>query len=168
MPISNPALRGPSARPAPAVRRVSPLAALLVLVAVGCSGSDAPLAPVEGTVTRNGRPVAHAQVTFMADDDTRGPRATGITDEAGRFRLATDDGKDGAPVGRHRVCVIDTTVTAERFGMVAKRLAPDKAAPVKPAGKSTPIPSAYGRPAETPLRAEVRAGASQTIDFQIP
>ncbi|MBP3955779.1 carboxypeptidase regulatory-like domain-containing protein [Gemmata sp. G18] len=167
MSTSNPAPRGSRSRSAQAVRRVSPLAALLVLLAGGCSSSDTPLAPVEGTITRNGRPVAHAQVTFMVDDDGRGPRATGVTDEAGRFRLATDDGKDGCPVGRHRVCVIDTTVTAERFGMVAKRLAPDKAAPVKPAGKSTPIPPAYGRPAETPLRAEVRAGA-QTIDFQVP
>ncbi|VTR94712.1 Uncharacterized protein OS=Planctomyces maris DSM 8797 GN=PM8797T_26895 PE=4 SV=1 [Gemmata massiliana] len=145
------------------------VAVLFVVTAVGgCSGTEAPLAPVEGTVTRGGRPVAHAQVIFMADGDSKGPRAMGITDESGHFRLTLDDGKDGAPVGHHRVCVVDTTAAAERFGMAAKRLAPDKALLTKPVGKSTPIPATYGRPEETPLRADVRAGGSQTIDFQIP
>jgi hypothetical protein len=143
--------------------------ACAIVAACGCSGPGVTFAPVEGALTRNGRPVPNAQVIFLADD-TQGPRATGVTDDAGRFQLTADDGTVGAPVGRHRVCVIDATVTAERFGLVAKQHAPEaaaKLAPPKSTTKGPPIPPEYGRPAETPLRAEVRPGA-QTIDLQIP
>ena len=153
------------------VARASWPAALLVAVAAGCAREpEIRFAPVEGTVTRNGKPVPRAQVVFLADGDTHGPRATGVTDDAGRYRLTADDGQNGAPVGRHRVCVIDTTLVAERLGLVAQHL-PNKAAEKAPVpkviGKPTGIPAGYGRPAETPLRAEVKP-EPQTIDFQIP
>jgi len=148
-------------------RRGAWLGALVLAAACGCSGPGITFAPVEGTVTRNGRPVPHAQVIFFADGDSRGPRAVGVTDEAGRFRLAADDGTDGAPVGSHRVCVIDASGLA---GLVSRH-APEtgKKPPASvPRGKTVPIPPQYARPTETPLRAEVRPGAAQTIDFQIP
>lgn len=139
--------------------------ATVLVSACGCS-ADIPFAPVEGTVTRNGKPVPHAQVIFYADEDSRGPRATGVTDEAGHFRLAADDGRDGAPVGRHRVCVVDTTLLAEKIGLAAKHTeANGKGATSKKA--KVAIPPEYGRPGETPLRAEVKPGA-QTIDLQVP
>lgn len=143
-------------------------AALLLVLTAGCGGPTVTFAPVEGTLTRNGRPVARAQVIFYADAANGGPRVTGVTDDAGVFRLTADDGRAGAPVGSHRVCVIDTNVLAERLGLVAKR-APDAGkAPAHNAGaKAPPIPPEYGRPAETPLRVEVRPGP-QTIDLQIP
>ncbi|HEY1187423.1 MAG TPA: hypothetical protein VGE74_07175 [Gemmata sp.] len=152
--------------PGPAALRV--LGAALLL-ATGCGGPTVAFAPVEGTVTRHGRPVARAQVIFYAEAENGGPRAIGITDDAGRFRLAADDGRTGAPVGRHRVCVIDTSVMTERLAGLAKRSGPAaaKAPPSPVAGKGVPLPPEYGRPGETPLRAEVRPGA-QTIDFQIP
>jgi hypothetical protein len=149
--------------------RTAQLSVFLLVAACGCSKSGVTFAPVEGTVTCNGRPVSYAQVIFVVDEDNRGPRAVGITDEAGHFRLATDDGKDGAPVGRHRVCVIDTSAMAEKLGKFVKH-APEVpgrgVAPKKAVGKAA-IPPEYGRPAGTPLRAEVRPGA-QTIDFQVP
>ncbi|MBN9119614.1 MAG: carboxypeptidase regulatory-like domain-containing protein [Planctomycetes bacterium] len=159
MPTSDPSARRPALR-----------GAVLLVIACGCSGPNITFAPVEGTVTRNGKPLPRAQVIFYADEESGGPRATGLTDEAGKFRLATDDGKEGAPVGRHRVCVLDTNAAAERLGLLAKHGPPDgagKGVQPKAAGKSAPVPPEYGRPAETPLRAEVRPGP-QTLNFQIP
>ncbi len=151
--------------------RALTLACWVLLVTVcGCSAPETPFAPVEGTVTRNGRPVPHAQVIFFAEEDGHGPRSTAITDEAGHFRLAADDGRDGAPVGHHRVCVVDTAVVTERFGLAAKHASHEfsaKAATAKKATGKATIPPVYGRPADTPLRAEVRSG-SQTIDVQLP
>ena len=156
--------------PARAAAR-TPWAAAVLIAACGCSGPTVTFAPVEGTVTRDGRPLARVQVIFLADGDSHGPRATGITDDAGRFRLTTDDGKTGAPVGRHRVCVIDATTAAERLGRIANGIPhgePGKESRAKtPAGKTSAVPPAYGRAEETPFRAEVRPGA-QIIDFRIP
>ena len=33
--------------------------------------------------------------------------SAGFTDESGHYRLRTDNGDDGAVVGKHRVCVVD-------------------------------------------------------------
>ncbi|VTR92767.1 Uncharacterized protein OS=Blastopirellula marina DSM 3645 GN=DSM3645_16785 PE=4 SV=1 [Gemmata massiliana] len=147
------------------------LGALLSAIVCGCSGSDTTLAPVEGTVTRNGRPVPHAQVIFVAEGGTRGPRASGVTDGTGRFRLTTDDGKDGAPIGHHRVCVIDASTVIEKMGVLSKQPTPTpetiaKLASTKSTNKGSSIPAQYGRPTDTPLRIEVRPG-SQAIELQV-
>lgn len=151
---------------------------LLLLVAGACGCGRGPeFAPVEGAITRGGRPLTKVEVLFYADGDTRGPLAAGLTDDQGRYRLRTETGADGAVVGRYRVCVNDRSVMPG-FGMpipvapgVAKSLPPEIAKPHKQAdGKkaATPrIPPQYSRFAETPLRAEVTPGGS-TIDLQIP
>ena len=68
--------------------RVVLLGGLLVLFAAagGCQRrSTWDLASVEGTITKDGRPLSDIQVVFLADSDTdtKGPRSTGITDDAG-------------------------------------------------------------------------------------
>jgi hypothetical protein len=141
-------------------RRAVVIGGLMVLASVstGCQGEPKwNLAPVEGTVTWDGRPLANMQVVFLADSDagTVGPRASGVTDAAGHYRLRTDNGDDGAVVGKHRVCVIDWQATPE----------------TPPEQKR--VPPGYERFLETPLRAEVRPVASgdsrlQAIDFQVP
>jgi len=58
---------------------------VLFLVGCGGGGSNQPtLAPVKGTVTYNGAPVAGATVTFMPD---KGPLAIGVTGLNGEFKL---------------------------------------------------------------------------------
>src|SRR5581483_8268674 len=92
------------------------LLSALAVTASGC-GPKFTYVPVEGTVTKNGRPLANVEVVFLADPDaaTEGPRATGRTDEAGHYRLRTDHGDDGAVAGTHRVLVLDLEAVRNTF-----------------------------------------------------
>jgi len=70
-------------------------------VIAGCDRGLA-LAPAEGTVTLDGRPVAEAGVFFTPIEG--GPSATGSTDAAGHFKLRSAN-REGAMVGEHRVTI---------------------------------------------------------------
>jgi hypothetical protein len=79
------------------------LLASCVLLA-GCSGSGRPaLAPVRGTVTYKGKPVAGATVVFLCEGAPR--LAVGTTDEGGEYHLTTYEPDDGAMIGQHVVTV---------------------------------------------------------------
>jgi hypothetical protein len=108
------------------------------------------LAPVEGTVTKDGRPLADIEVIFWVDVETgtRGPRASGFTDESGHYRLRTDAGDWGAALGRYRVCLVDPQ--AEPDTLAEKRR----------------VSSRYERFNETPLQVEVHPG-QQVIDLEV-
>src|SRR5262245_13366194 len=97
---------------------------LLALLAASAGCQRGPmwnLAPVEGTVTKGGRPLRGIEVVFLPDADKQGPRASGLTDEAGHYRLRTDAGDDGAAVCTHRVCLHDThRVALQSFGRLRK------------------------------------------------
>src|SRR5262245_51469786 len=98
--------------------RVVLVCSLLALGALsgGCHRSQAwNLAPVEGTVTKGGRPLQGVEVVFLADSDadTMGPRAAGRTDEAGRYRLRSDIGEDGVVVGKYRVLILAPEVASK-------------------------------------------------------
>ncbi len=56
---------------------------------VGCGGPR--IAPVEGTVTLDGKGLDKIYVEFWPQSE--GPRSFGQTDEQGHFELKTDDGK---------------------------------------------------------------------------
>src|SRR5262249_32886641 len=117
-------------------------------------------------------------VEFHPEPGTPGPRSTSeTTDEAGRYRLHSTRGGDGAVVGSHRVCVLDTHSAGRRFALLFRGRLPKEAGnsrgglgklaglPEEGLG-SPPWPPRYGRPNETPLRAEVRPGA-QVIDLEL-
>ena len=155
------------------------LAALAVTIS-GCGRTEFAFHPVEGTVTKGGRPLRNIDVIFLADSEagTVGPRASGTTDEAGHYRLRTDRGDDGAVAGKHVILVLDPVVARRRMersfrGPQPKDAARPSSQNVKhlPAPRKTPadaprIPSSYGRINETPLRAEVRPG-EQVIDLEV-
>jgi hypothetical protein len=87
------------------------LLASCVLLA-GCSGSGRPaLAPVRGTVTYKGQPVAGAAVVFLCDGAPR--LAVGTTDERGEYQLTTYEPNDGAMIGNHVVTVKKKNAGAE-------------------------------------------------------
>lgn len=77
-------------------------AAAMVATMTGCGRSDLPeLAPVEGTVTLNGEPLAGVLVSFYP---TSGGRpGTGETDEEGHYELTYLYGEEGTKVGQSRV-----------------------------------------------------------------
>ena len=86
------------------MRPLCSFAALLTgLTIVGCGAekTSVQLAPAEGTVTYQGRPLADATVLFAPE---KGPIATGVTDLEGHFTLATGS-RRGAAVGTSKVAI---------------------------------------------------------------
>jgi hypothetical protein len=83
------------------------LLGLALLTALGCGGKS--FAPVSGTVTLDGQPLAGATVSFqpIAPEGSAeaGPGSNGKTNDKGEFTLAGDKGQKGALVGRHRVII---------------------------------------------------------------
>lgn len=101
----------------------------LAISTLGCSGSSNPVAPVNGVVTLNGKPVADMVVTFtpvpgktasVGDENTPGKSATGNTDAEGKFTLSTYERNDGALVGEHKVTVFGTGPDPTPPGSVPK------------------------------------------------
>src|SRR5262245_56633079 len=94
--------------------RVVLLCGLLIFASAagGCRrGSGWSLIPVEGTATKNGRPLQGVEVVFLAETeaDTMGPpRSAGRTDAAGHYRLRNDNGDDGVVAGKYRVLILDS------------------------------------------------------------
>lgn len=73
-----------------------------LLVAAGCS-SGIRLAEVEGTVTKGGDIQPKLWVQFRPKEGGR--LAEGRTNEAGHYKLDYSRGREGAPLGLHRVLV---------------------------------------------------------------
>jgi hypothetical protein len=121
---------------------------------------------VEGTVTKGGRPLADLRVVFLADAEagTQGPRASGITDQAGHYELRTDAGDRGAVVGRYRICLHIPLREEEDLSPQAKR--PKAGAAKPPASEAAQLPPTYSSFANTPLRVEVQPEA-QVIDLEV-
>jgi hypothetical protein len=143
--------------------------ALVALVlTTGCQSKPKfTFAPVEGTVTREGKPLPGVVVVFWGDTDATvgAPHSSGPTDDNGHYRLHTDQGESGAVPGPYRVCILDRNELMNRVisrNPAMARLAKD-AAP--PAGND--IPPGYTRRAETPLRAQVQPVGEQVIDLEV-
>jgi hypothetical protein len=143
---------------------------LLASLAIASAGCGPKPAPVEGTVTKDGKPLAGVIVEFHADPDfgIRGPRSTSEpTNEAGHFRMRTDAGHDGVAVGHWRVCLLDTKAIGAAFGGFQIRKGDENPLPkgLKAAAPSR-LPPKYGSLKDTPLRIEVQSG-SQVIDLEV-
>lgn len=78
-------------------------AAVTMLLTGGCS-SKIRLAEVGGTVTKGGRPLPKAWVRFAPAEGGR--PAEGRTNGDGRYSLDYSRGRQGAPLGKHRVMVM--------------------------------------------------------------
>jgi hypothetical protein len=96
---------------------------LLAGVALAGCGPRVKLVPVEGTVKINGKPAANISIQFMPDamQGGKGPTSFGTTDAAGKFRLQTNDGQEGAVVGPHRVVLTDLDEERPPQGREAKK-----------------------------------------------
>ncbi len=138
--------------------RAAHVALLLALGLVCGCGPREQRGAVEGTVRRNGRPLADVLVTFLPDPDegNKGRRSAGTTDAQGKYRLRGEDGRDGAAAGSYRVVVEDLAIYSaprDADGTLLRR-PPER------------FPSRFGDALRTPLRREVRAG-EQTLDIEL-
>ena len=72
-------------------------------------------------VKLEGAPVANVFVQFVPEDpEEQGPISRGMTDSKGHFRLATEDDRDGAVIGKHRILVFaGRTESGGRMGSAA-------------------------------------------------
>ena len=73
---------------------------------LGCGGKYK-MAPVTGTITLDGNPLADATVSFTPQAvGTESPASTGKTDQAGKYSLSlVSDETSGAVVGMHQVVI---------------------------------------------------------------
>lgn len=119
----------------PRIRRViAPMCFLLA--AIGCN-REIPYGSVEGVVTFEGKPVEDAEVIFMPDPGkgTSGPRSVALTDKNGHYRIASDLGRDGTPVGFHVVQINDIAAMGRQHTHTAGQVPP--VAPI-PEGNAVP------------------------------
>jgi hypothetical protein len=144
------------------IRRGGPalLTLLAFLAASGCNRGPA-LAPVEGTVRMNGRPLANVQVEFWPE--ASGARSTGLTDKDGRYQLTYDGKQAGAAVGPHRVLLYDLQVYGENPLPRGGRR--NKDADVTPV-RASRFPASYSDSVKTPLKREVGASPN-VIDLEV-
>lgn len=146
-----------------------PFAALLSLLLTGCGDTDWPAtAPVSGTVTWNGKPIANVHLSFRSPGAPR--FGSGTTDLAGKYSLTTFQPNDGAIIGEHRVAVRMVATPSSEQGPLPDFK--DTAAFMKAAQaaekpvKNPAVPPRFGSPATTPLRATVKPG-DNVIDFDL-
>jgi hypothetical protein len=123
------------------------LIALLAAAAIpaGCTSRPPELAPVSGRVTFAGAPVAGSVIVFSPDVESGcyGPCASAETGPDGRYTLATN-GQSGATPGWHRVTIATLVAHSGRR-----------------------LPDRFRDPNLSRLRAEVRPGRDNPLDFQL-
>ena len=139
-------MRRPLTKPSAAPPRGAAVAPWFVLAlglaaAAGCGEAPPEVAPVAGVVLLDGEPAAGIEVRFLpVRDEGEPPRAisSGITDDAGRFELVyrdTDDRRDGAAVGPHKVLLRDWAAEEARDPSVA----PERIGPAYTSAARTPL-----------------------------
>ena len=131
------------------------LAAFVALLIAGC-GDEYPLAPVSGTITLNGKPLADAHVSFepmgKGKDLKAGPGSYCRTDQDGRFTLKTLHGDDGAVVGEHRVLIRAIRAGTNRNGQFL-------------VGRPEIVPARYNSKSE--LTFDVPSDGTDAADFRL-
>jgi len=147
------------------------LLALLVVLSTGCGPKGPPtfdVAPVKGTVTMQGQPLADADVTFYFDGTP--PQgyigSTAKTDSAGKYELITNAQK-GAPPGSYKVTV---SRFVDKSGNVPKN-DPEAGSDVEQMLQSgvltQSVPPTFSDREQTQKTAEVVAGKENVVDITI-
>jgi hypothetical protein len=136
-------------------RRLSLVSPLLILpVAVflsGCGSGRVALAPVRGTVTLDGKPLAKGTITF----ETSGKRpATGKIVNGEIVEMTTYETGDGVPLGTHKVAIWSSE---EAASAVVANPGEGKIGANYMSGKSL-LPALYNDPNTSGLVAEIKPG----------
>jgi hypothetical protein len=124
-----------------------------IALLMGCQNAAGPgLVPVTGTVHLDGKPLAHALVTFIPDGDTRGVGSEAVTNESGEFKLRSRRSGDGAVAGTYRV-----TISKRLMPDGSEPVGEDKNSPITSAARET-LPATYSSRQKTTLTARVTEG----------
>ena len=125
-----------------------PILFLLLGALFGCGSKDPfPLAPVQGTVSYQGKPLELGRVVFIPAKGTPGPQAVGKIEPDGSFRMSTAN-RDGAAIGQHVVtvhCRREPTPEEARNLVITESL----------------IPLRYAQEDTTPLSFQVKEGRNE-------
>lgn len=145
------------------VRRTACLGCVLL---VGCSGGDKP-APVKGTVTFEGKPVANATVTFTPAGE--GKLSVGTTTADGSYELyqAGPERLPGAKVGSHSVSIsaIEQKITGNKSAQ-QENLGSLEMVDAKTKTRYL-VPPKYASSRTSGLTFEVKAGEENVADFKL-
>jgi hypothetical protein len=130
-----------------------------LLVGCGAPGIDVKLAPVTGSVTKDGKPLADVKVIFESKDPaSKAPMLFGLTNAEGKYEIQTSSGEKGAPAGLYKVYLAETKAPVEFDYSSAKKGGPPKSTSL--------IPANYQSPATTELSVDV-AATGATYDISI-
>jgi len=147
-------------------QRVTAVAvALVLLTTTGCGGGPK-YVPVSGVVLLDGKPYGKAVVSFQplgtSENPNPGRGSSAYTDENGRFVLKSDDGTDGAVVGKHIVRIMtkgnEVVQLAEGGGSVDGGGPPAK-------GTVDPIPAEWGT--DSKKEVDVPVAGLNDLKFEI-
>ena len=139
---------------------------MTVVLLAGCGGG---LAPVSGTVTLDGEPVAGAKVTFLPAGP--GIPATGTTDATGRYQLRIGSGRTGVPRGRYGVTVSKLKVSTVTEGEARRVAAAASVGAVETEPTSDGlvqviehvVPRRYADPATSGLEVDVTSAGDEAL-----
>ena len=134
----------------PASRVVAACWLAAAILLVGCSSGRLKTAPVQGTITYNGKPVPQGSIMFQPVD---GPAATANINN-GSYSLKTYRDGDGAVLGKHKVTIVSLEDQSGRL--------PEDRNPLPP----PIVPLKYSFPDKSGLTAEVK-DERNTIDFTL-
>ena len=140
------------------------IVALCLLVALcGCGSSTIKTAPVEGTVTMDGSPLANASIQFYPVDLEAGKPGYAKTDASGQYKLSTQLGEPGKGTtpGEYKVTISSTidVPTSQMRSTESGELVPIT-------NLQETLPDKYSKPSTTELKATVVVGKN-VIDFPL-
>jgi len=130
------------------VRMLLMIALLGTLACAGCGGSDQPpTAPVTGSVTYKGQPLAQGTIAFYP---ASGRPAYGKIENGEIVEVTTFTPNDGAPVGPNNVA-IQAVEGLDDMYKPAKWL----------------IPERYGNPQQSGLTADIKDSGTNEVTFAL-
>lgn len=144
------------------MRNCCSILGLVLLALAGCGGGGSSGPAVEGVVTLDDKPLANAKLVFIPQGGNMGQSGFGTTDAAGKFALASADGKlKGVAAGEYKV-VITKQVTPDGADYVPK---PDE----DPAlgNYKELLPPSYSNAEQSTLKATIPAEGKRDLTFAL-
>jgi hypothetical protein len=142
--------------------RAAVCGAVFIALASGCGKKAPAIAPAEGVIRIDGKPLKKVVVRFVPKTDHGTDYiAVGVTDEAGHYTL-TCQGRPGACAGENTVLVAE----AELPSLPRDEKGHPKTGAYFESLGGRPVPRQYAKVLDSPLTADVQTGRTQ-YDFNL-